>query len=313
MTSLPASGKPLLGIAVTTYNRSAIVRELVEALATLTSAPYELVICDDGSTDDSVSVLRDRGIRVIAAQNRGIAWNKNRGLFYLLACTACEVVLLLDDDVLPTGAGWESDWIAAALALGHVNLLHPEKKDALIGGRGDAAEPGIATMTAGACIGSSRRALCEVGYMDTRFRNYGYEHAEYTLRFLKAGYGGALWQPEPHLLLAYYYVISSGLRLREAPTVSDYTNAERNRALALELRREDVYRHAWRDEDERTHLLMELESVMRGTRAGMTIPPDFNPEAYLERNPDVARAGVDPIYHYIAYGANEGRRWGRAE
>lgn len=38
------------------------------------------------------------------------------------------------------------------------------------------------------------------------------------------------------------------------------------------------------------------------------LPPDFDPELYLQANPDVARAGVDPAGHYRCYGAREGRR-----
>lgn len=35
-------------------------------------------------------------------------------------------------------------------------------------------------------------------------------------------------------------------------------------------------------------------------------------KAYLEANPDVAAAGVNPFYHYVTYGAEEGRSWGEA-
>ena len=35
------------------------------------------------------------------------------------------------------------------------------------------------------------------------------------------------------------------------------------------------------------------------------IRPHFQPEYYLERNPDVARAGIDPLVHYTLYGWRE--------
>jgi hypothetical protein len=34
----------------------------------------------------------------------------------------------------------------------------------------------------------------------------------------------------------------------------------------------------------------------------------FDPEAYLQANPDVAEAGVDPLWHYLNHGIAEGRR-----
>ena len=39
------------------------------------------------------------------------------------------------------------------------------------------------------------------------------------------------------------------------------------------------------------------------------LPKNFNPKAYLDLNPDVASAGVDPEYHYLNYGIDEGRKF----
>jgi hypothetical protein len=34
----------------------------------------------------------------------------------------------------------------------------------------------------------------------------------------------------------------------------------------------------------------------------------FDPALYLEANPDVAMAGVDPVLHYVEFGKAENRR-----
>ena len=39
------------------------------------------------------------------------------------------------------------------------------------------------------------------------------------------------------------------------------------------------------------------------------LPKNFNPKAYLDLNPDVANDGVDPEFHYLNYGINEGRKY----
>lgn len=39
------------------------------------------------------------------------------------------------------------------------------------------------------------------------------------------------------------------------------------------------------------------------------LPKNFNPKAYLDLNPDVANDGVDPEFHYLNYGLNEGRKY----
>jgi hypothetical protein len=35
------------------------------------------------------------------------------------------------------------------------------------------------------------------------------------------------------------------------------------------------------------------------------LPADFDPALYLKANPDVARAGMFPAYHYLVYGRFE--------
>jgi hypothetical protein len=39
------------------------------------------------------------------------------------------------------------------------------------------------------------------------------------------------------------------------------------------------------------------------------LPKNFNSEVYLEINPDVAAAKVDPVQHYLTYGIKEGRQY----
>jgi len=39
------------------------------------------------------------------------------------------------------------------------------------------------------------------------------------------------------------------------------------------------------------------------------IPKDFDPQAYLRINPDVAAAGVDPVVHYLRFGKSENRSY----
>ena len=50
---------------------------------------------------------------------------------------------------------------------------------------------------------------------------------------------------------------------------------------------------------------------MRWLRKGMRprLPLDFDNATYLELNPDVAAAGVDPAWHYLAWGVAEGRHY----
>ncbi len=44
-------------------------------------------------------------------------------------------------------------------------------------------------------------------------------------------------------------------------------------------------------------------------RTHLALPADFNPDRYLELNPDVAAGSADPAAHWKKYGYREGRRW----
>src|SRR4051794_10843630 len=52
-----------------------------------------------------------------------------------------------------------------------------------------------------------------------------------------------------------------------------------------------------------------LLSIVRRRKATHAIVNSglFDRHWYLENNPDIARAGVDPIQHYLLHGAREGR------
>ncbi|WP_428249907.1 phytanoyl-CoA dioxygenase family protein [Ferrovibrio sp.] len=46
---------------------------------------------------------------------------------------------------------------------------------------------------------------------------------------------------------------------------------------------------------------------LQATNGGAMLPAGFDPALYLAANPDVAKAGADPIQHYLVFGSREGR------
>jgi hypothetical protein len=85
MPSGPADGTPLVSIVMPLWNRATVVREAVESVQRQTFASWELVIVDDGSTDDSLSVARglaafDERIVVVPAGHHGVSAARNTGL-----------------------------------------------------------------------------------------------------------------------------------------------------------------------------------------------------------------------------------------
>lgn len=72
---------PLVSVIIPCYNAGCFLRETVESVFSQTLEDYEIILIDDGSTDDTVSVIRSFGDRVISeiGPNRGASAARNRG------------------------------------------------------------------------------------------------------------------------------------------------------------------------------------------------------------------------------------------
>lgn len=74
---------PLASICITTYNRAGLVKNCIDSALRQTYRNVEVVVVDDGSTDDTRRVLESYGAAIRAVyneRNRGIAFSKNRAL-----------------------------------------------------------------------------------------------------------------------------------------------------------------------------------------------------------------------------------------
>lgn len=102
---------PAVSIVIPLYNREKIFAATLDSVVNQSFTDWELVVSDDGSTDEGVALARtyeaaDRRIRVISNPNGGVAVARNRGL----AATSDDskfVILLDSDDV------WFSDSLAS--------------------------------------------------------------------------------------------------------------------------------------------------------------------------------------------------------
>jgi hypothetical protein len=246
------------GIAITTFNRKDMLVRLVDALRRLTVAPFDLVVCDDGSSDGTGAAMAALGVKTIGVTNRGIAWNKNRGLYYLLNVKHCDVVLLLDDDIIPVNQGWEAAWIDAAWRYGHVNYALPAFRSSQVAGAG--TDPPLASMVPGVALGFSRVALAQIGYFDLRFGRYGHEHSDMSFRAVRAGFGGIRVQTG-QAGITYLYVIDDGLEMLPAASSGTSEELERNNRLLSDISNDPVYRHAWPDDFTRNVFLGEIDDA----------------------------------------------------
>jgi glycosyltransferase involved in cell wall biosynthesis len=99
LRTLPA--EPLVSILVSNYNYGHFIAETIQSALTQTYTNIELIICDDGSTDNSVEVIeeferKDARLRLIRKQNGG----QGSGFNAAFAASRGDIIALLDSDDL---------------------------------------------------------------------------------------------------------------------------------------------------------------------------------------------------------------------
>ena len=73
---------PLVSVIIPTYNRGWIVKEAIDSVLAQDFADFELIVVDDGSTDNTFKILEEfeSDIRVIRQTNRGVSAARNCGI-----------------------------------------------------------------------------------------------------------------------------------------------------------------------------------------------------------------------------------------
>jgi len=101
---------------IPTFNRAGLLVEAIDSVLRQTRVPEEIVVVDDGSTDNTEQVVSGYGgrVRYIRQTNAGPAAARNRGIRE----ASSQFIALLDSDDL-----WEMNRLASQLA---VLATHPE-------------------------------------------------------------------------------------------------------------------------------------------------------------------------------------------
>jgi glycosyltransferase involved in cell wall biosynthesis len=85
-----------VSVIIPTYNRVGCLREAVDSVLSQGFRGFELIVVDDGSTDETPQLLREYGdsIRVLRQENRGVSAARNAGI----AAGRGELIAFLDSD-----------------------------------------------------------------------------------------------------------------------------------------------------------------------------------------------------------------------
>ena len=86
---------PTLSVVIPCLNDAPLLRRCLTTIAAQTDPPDEIIVVDNGSTDDSATVAREFGVRVVDEPRRGITWATQSG------CDAAtgDIMLRTDADI----------------------------------------------------------------------------------------------------------------------------------------------------------------------------------------------------------------------
>ncbi len=103
---------PLISVVIPCYKGERWIGEAIESVLEQTYQNFEIIVVDDGSPDDSVSIiksyLKDARVNYIYQENQGVASARNQGIAQSRG--SCLVFLDQDDRLLPQAleVGWQS-------------------------------------------------------------------------------------------------------------------------------------------------------------------------------------------------------------
>ena len=85
-----------VSVIITTYNQSALIEETIGSVLAQTRLPDEVIVVDDGSTDDTAGRVKalGGGVRYVHQQNQGVPGSRNTGM----SLATGDLLVLLDGD-----------------------------------------------------------------------------------------------------------------------------------------------------------------------------------------------------------------------
>lgn len=194
-----------VSVVIPTHNARSTVRKTVEACLGQSYPGVEIVVVDDGSTDDTFQVLRpllrEGNVRYLRQENRGPSAARNRGWREAEGRFIC----FTDSDCVP-----RSDWVEkligalqregkAAAAGGGYDILNPESLLALLVWREilwrHKRMPSRPRALGSYNLCVRREVLEEIGGFDEEYREPSGEDTDLSYRIRQRGYH-LLWVEE---------------------------------------------------------------------------------------------------------------------
>ena len=270
-TPLPPRGQwPRVSVVVCSCNGARTIRDSLDGLARIEYPNFEIIVVDDGSTDDTAEIVRGYDVRLLRTPNRGLSSARNIGL----EAATGEIVAYLDDDAYPD-PHWLQYLASTFASSKHVGVGGPNVCPPADGRVAHcvANAPGgpvhvllsdrVAEHIPGCNMAFRREALTAIGGFDPRFRVAG-DDVDICWRLQAQGWtlgfhpAAMVWHHRRNSVRAYWkqqrgYGRAEALLKRKWPGKYSDTGQltwagriySRSLTRTLDLRRGRVYHGTW--------------------------------------------------------------------
>jgi O-antigen biosynthesis protein len=207
---------PFISVVVCSYNGSATIRDTLNGLQKVNYPNFEVVVVNDGSTDNFEQIVSEYPVKLVNTPNRGLSSARNTGMHN----SSGEIIAYIDDDAYP-----DPDWLrylafaymnSSHGCIGGPNILPPE--DGPIATCVANAPGGpvhvllndeIAEHVPGCNLSIRKKVLMQIGGFDPTYRAAG-DDVDVCWRVIEAGYtigfhpSAVVWHHRRNSLKAYW-------------------------------------------------------------------------------------------------------------
>lgn len=185
---------PHITVIICTYNGSRTLRDAFEGLRQVEYPSFNVVLVNDGSTDNVAEIATSYGATVITTPNRGLSSARNTGM----EAAKGEIIVYLDDDAWPD-PHWLRYIAETYLCSDHAAMGGPNLSPPLTGDIADCVDnaPGgpvhvlvtdrLAEHVPGCNMSFRKARLQEIGGFDPQFRAAG-DDVDACWRILERGW-----------------------------------------------------------------------------------------------------------------------------
>lgn len=179
------------GVAVLSYNRGKNLKQIIDSILSTVPADTKVIVCDDGSTGETVDILNKLDVTVIRGKNLGVGANKNRALF---ALQDCNFLAMIEDDLVVRAKDWFQMYEEVTLISGIHHFCRVQGKQA-----GEVVSkfsaylkdhklfPIYGIKPRGDFVFITKAVLDRVGAFHPEFVGAGYAHVNWQTRIINAG------------------------------------------------------------------------------------------------------------------------------